>query len=359
MNIAVPRFVVVALAAVFSAYQLVLAASSLSVGTRPWQVLLAMGLYAIATLLGLAVEHPRLTRWVAVFNLAVAIVMPMLVASQLPREHEIGSDYSTWHVAAVGVLMVIASARGFHLIAWIGVATLVLHSVVWAGPGSLAPLGVIGSVLWVGVSHMLQRSLAKAERDARAYAAAEREAAEWRIAQDAHLSERRERLGQTARMAMPMLQRVVATKARLSPEEQRECILLEACIRDEIRGRTLLDDAVREAVSAARRRGATVNLLDEGGLDDMPAGELARVHAAIALAVASSRADTIVVRTVAPGTEVAVTVVGLVASGVNLLGESAGDPEDAEIELWLEIPRENERRAGTSVPTLQDPESGR
>ncbi|MCW4385093.1 hypothetical protein OH146_04810 [Salinibacterium sp. SYSU T00001] len=342
MNITVPRYVIIALGAVFSAYQLVLASSSLPIGTRPAQVVLAMVLYAVATAVSLIVSNPRLTPWIASANVVVAILLPVLVASQLPPDHEIGSDYSTWHVAAVGVLMVITSARGFQLLAWIGVGTLVIQSVVWAGPGSLGPLGVIGSVLWVGVSHMLQSSLAKAERDAKAYSVAEREAAEWQTAQEAHLSERRFRFGQTARMALPMLRHIVATRAMLTAGQQRECLYLEAGIRDEIRGRTLLDDAVREQVMAARRRGATVNLLDEGGLDELPASELARIHAEIAAAMRSSRADTIIVRTVGEDSDVAVTVVGLIASGVNLLGHSSADLEEPEIDLWLEIPRHAE-----------------
>lgn len=347
MNIAVPKLALIALGAIFSAYQLVLAASSLPVGDRPGQVVIAMLLYAVATVVSLVVVDRRFTPWIASFNLLVAIVVPVLVMTQLPEGHEIGSDYSTWHVAAVGVLMVITSARGFQTFAWIGVGTLVAQSVVWAGVDSLGSLGVIGSVLWVGVSHTLQRSLAKAERDAQVYAAAEREAAEWQTAQEAHLSERRFRLGQTARMALPMLRHIVATGAVLTSGQRRECIYLEAAIRDEIRGRTLLDDSVREQVTAARRRGATVTLLDEGGLDDLTGDELARVHQEIAAALRSSNAETLVVRTVSGDSDVAVTVVGLMASGVNLLGHSAGDASDAEIDMWLEIPRRLSDRASS------------
>lgn len=345
MNISVPKFVIIALGAVFSAYQLVLAASSLGIGQRPGQVVLAMVLYAIATVVSLSVADRRVTPWVAVGSVLVSFLLPVLVATQLPVDHAVGSDYSTWHVAAVGVLMVITSARGFHALAWIGVGALVVHSVLWQGPGALGSLGVIGSVLWVGVSHTLQASLAKAERDARSYSDAEREAAEWRTAQDAHLSERRFRLGQTARMALPMLRHIVATNGELTAGQQRECLYLEAAIRDEIRGRSLLDDAVREQVMAARRRGAAVNLLDEGSIDDLEAGELARVHTAIADAIASTQADTIIVRTAAES-DVAVTVVGLRQSGVNLLGHSTEDAEDSEVDLWLEIPRAGIRVEG-------------
>lgn len=193
---------------------------------------------------------------------------------------------------------------------------------------------------------MLQRSLKKAEKDARAYAIAEREAAEWQAAQEAHFSERQVRLGQTGRKAIPMLRHIAGSGAKLTAGQRKECLYLEGAIRDEIRGRTLLDDAVREQVMVARRRGTTVNLLDEGGIDDLDAGELARVHTAIAHAIRGSAADTIIVRTVPEGSDTAVTVVGLrradspnATGGINLLGHSSAESDEPEIELWLEIPR--------------------
>lgn len=356
MNIAVPRFVIVGLGAVFSAYHLVLALGAIDAGTNPALCFVAMALYAAATVVSLSSTRKRMSCTVAVVNVLVCVALPLLVTSQLPPGYRLGSDYVTWYVAAIGTLMVITSARGHNLAAWLGIATLVVQTVLWAGPGALLSLGVAGSVLWVGISHMLQGSLKKAERDARAYAVAEREAGQWQAAQEAHLSERRVRLGQTGRKALPMLRHIARSGAELTAGQRRECLYLEGAIRDEIRGRMLLDDAVREQVMVARRRGATVNLLDEGGIDDLDADELARIHATIAHAVRDSAADTIVVRTSSEDSDTAVTVVGLRRSdspdstgGVNLLGHSStasdgpdGDGsggEEPEIDLWLEIPR--------------------
>lgn len=339
MNLSVPRYIVIALGAVFSGYLLILAATSVDDGTNPDRVAVAGALFAAATLASLAIESPRGQFWVAIGNVVLALVLPVLVTSQLPSDFVPGSSYATWYVAAVGTLMVFTSARGFLLLAWMGIGILVVQSVAWGGVGNLAPLGVFGSVLWVGVSHMLRSSLAKADRDAQLYVTAEREAAQWQAAQDAHLQERRSRLEQTGRMALPMLRHIVAVDGVLTEGQRRECVLLEAGIRDEIRGRSLLNDAVREQVTMARRRGATVNLLDEGGIDDLTPAELAILHRQIAQAMQGCRADTIIVRTVAAGSDIAVTVVGLMASGVNLLGHSSADSDEPEIALWLEIPR--------------------
>src|SRR5690606_29492014 len=214
---------------------------SIADGASPTRYLIAMILYAAATVLSLMPSNRRRMQWwLAAFNLSVAIAVPYLVTSQLGSglEYVPGSDRSTWYVAAVGTLMVITSARRRHLFAWAGVAFLVVQTALWAGnAGALASLGAAGSVLWVGVSHALSRSLDKASRDARTYALAEREAAEWRAEQEAHLFERQFRLEQTGRMALPMLRHIVDVGGELTTGERQECLYLEGAIRDEIRGR--------------------------------------------------------------------------------------------------------------------------
>ena len=96
--------------------------------------------------------------------------------------------------------MVITSTRKRQLLAWIGVGSLAVHTAIWAGVPALATLGVVGSLVWVGVSHVLSHSLTKIAKDAQQYAVAEREAAEWQAAQEAHLFERQFRLRQTNRV---------------------------------------------------------------------------------------------------------------------------------------------------------------
>jgi hypothetical protein len=358
--IAVPRYVIVALAAVFSVYHLLLGTLSITAGSSPALYLLAMMLYAVATVLSLMpTSRLRMQWWLAAFNLAVAVAAPILVTSQLGSgfEYVPGSDRSTWYVAAVGTLMVITSARRRHLFAWLGVAALVVQTILWAGPGALASLGVVGSVLWVGVSHALSRSLDKAGRDARTYALAEREAAEWRAAQEAHLFERQFRLEQTSRMALPMLRHIVDVGGNLTTGQRQECVYLEGAIRDEIRGRKLLNDRVREQVMIARRSGKVVNLLDEGGIDDLDAAELERVHNELAWAIRDTSANLIIARTVPGGSDVAVTVVGLSATGegqARALGSEIADDDEDSVDLWLEIPREAGESSRPAESTLSD-----
>lgn len=332
--ISVPRWLLLVLAALFSAYHVVLGVYSLTTPASPWPTVAALVLYAFVTVLSLwPVRRARMPDWLASLNLAVAIVLPLLVSSQLDPTADNG--YATWYVAAVGTLMTITAARRQLLAAWVGVIALAVQTLLWAGPLALGALGVVGSIVWVGIAHMLSSALAGAARSTRRYVQAEREAAAWQAAQDAHLFEGSMRLAQTQRIAAPMLRRIADAGHELSEAERRECRTLEAAIRDEIRGRMLLTEAVRRSVKEARDRGATVTLLDEGGIDDLDEDARDRVLSRLAEAISGSRADRVIARTAAAGSPVAVTVVGLRGGGEGEVLES----DDAEVELAGDPPR--------------------
>jgi len=344
MRVTVPRWLIVSLAAVFSGYHLVLGAVSLGRVADPVPVIACMVLYAVVTAVVLwPSRQPVLPVWAAAFALAVSIVVPLVVTSVLDPAAENG--YATWYVAAVGTLMVIVSTRRRQGFAWLGVGFLAVHGVSWAGFSGIADLGIVGSVSWVAFSHAISSTLTRAGRETREFILAEHEAADWQAAQEAHVNERQYRLLQTGRTARPMLQAIVSQAGDLSPEQRQESLHLEGAIRDEIRGRRLLDDDVRREVMAARRRGAEVSLLDEGGIDDVPADELRRIHQVLAEALRGSRADKLIVRTVGGGDH-AVSVVGLgspdlssSALGRGVSAEADEDDDDDEVLLWLQIPR--------------------
>jgi hypothetical protein len=211
-------------------------------------------------------------------------------------------------------------------------------------------------VSWVAVSHILSVAMLKASRDAARFAQAEREATDWQAAQEAHLYERQFRLGQTGTMAAPMLRIIESTGGELTEEQRQECLNLEGAIRDEIRGRSLLNDAMRREVMAARRRGVAVTLFDEGGLDDLEEPARDAVLNTLAEALRTTSARRVIARTAPAESDVAVTVVGLSpvpelagsASASERYGshgyDDAGsgyedDEDDEEVALWLEIPR--------------------
>lgn len=328
------RTTIICLAVLFSSYHVVLGLSTLHVPRSVLPTVVSLAAFVVAITLSLLRPRVRvLPSWIAGFDLAVAVVVPLAVSSQLDPHNANG--YATWYVAAVGTLLTIVMVRGRDWYAWIGVAFLVVQSVCWGGLNALSSLGVVGSAVWVIAANVVMFAVRQAADDAERFTQVERAASEWRAAYDAHVVERQHRLSHTYALAEPLLTEIVKTGGRLSPAQRAECVLLEATMRDEIRGRGLLDDAVRAAVTKARRRGASVSLLDEGGLDELDDQRRGAVLAQLAQAIDEADAETLIVRSVPRAAEVAVTVVGLRASSA----DPGADDEDGEddVTLWLEI----------------------
>jgi hypothetical protein len=179
-----------------------------------------------------------------------------------------------------------------------------------------------------------------AKRDARRFAMAEREATDWQAAQEAHIYERQSRLAHTSSMALTMLRRIADSGGSLTNRERAECLRLESAIRDEIRGRGLLNDPVREEVQKARLRGATVIILDEGGVDELGHTERDLLHARIVDALRGTTADRIIVRSTADDDEVIATVVGVNAETDDIaVALGAHEIDDYSVDVFVEIPR--------------------
>jgi hypothetical protein len=336
----ISRTTMLAVGALFSAYHIVVGSFALPTDATPWPSIVAMVLYGVATVMSLWPLSPtRMSPLLAAFNVGVSLAACLLVTSRLDPESTTG--YETWHVAAVGTLMTITAVRRQFVFGWVGVGFVTLQSIAWGGLEKAIDMGVVGSIVWVSLANLAAYALSKAARDARQFAVAEREAVAWQAGQEAHLYERQIRLTQTSKTAEAMLQRIALTGGSISEEDRAECFVLEGALRDEIRGRQLLDDGVRQQIMAARRRGAIVQLFDEGGVDDLEHEELHRVLGAVADALAGSNADRLIIRTKPADSDVAVTVVGLrTVDGGS--ASALSDDHDDEVDVWLEIPRASE-----------------
>jgi hypothetical protein len=341
MRIGVPRWIIVGLAGLFSAYVIVLGIYAIDVPLSPFPVIAGMALFAIVIALTLWPLGPaQMPIWMAAFAIASEVAITLMVSAEIDLHREGGPGYATWYIAAVGIVSTIVCTRGRPVWAWIGIVFLVVQTVLWAGPLGLVTLGVIGSASWVTVASVIRSALTRAARDARRFTLAEREATDWHAAQEAHVMERQFRLGQTSEMAARMLGTIQQRGGDLTPMEREESLNIEGAIRDEIRGRKLLNDAVRDVVMDARRRGTTITLLDEGGIDDLGEADLERVLGELATAIRGTTADRVIARTVPEGSDVAVTVVGLNSPDehARALGLDSGE-DDEDVALWLEIPR--------------------
>jgi hypothetical protein len=96
--------------------------------------------------------------------------------------------------------------------------------------------------------------------------------------------------------ALPALTSISSNDWNVDERGRTELMQLEARLRDDIRGRDLVNEEVRLATKSARERGVEVVLLDEGGLANLSQVELNNILGKVAKAISSVAAGKIVVR---------------------------------------------------------------
>ncbi|MDL9980286.1 hypothetical protein [Microbacterium candidum] len=271
-----------------------------------------------------------LPTWAAGLAVVLAAYLPtaLTLSAGAASTH---APYVTWYVGGIGALMTIVMVRRRTWWAWAGTAVLAVVSSVWLGPKDALALGLVGSVVWVGVAQLLMRSFDRAARDTTQLQELQAAASSWQAAQAGRRRERRVQVQRALTIAGPVLTRAIEVGGAFGAEDRAEAAIAEGRLRDELRGGRLLDDAVRSALDGARRRGAVVTVYDEGGLDDLSESALAIVRRQLADAVGSAQSGRLFVRTSAD-TQIAVTVVGRSA------GEG-GHGEEETVDLWREIAR--------------------
>lgn len=325
MSLHVSRLVLVSLAVLWSGYSVILALATLSMHGDMVIASLSVVSYGISVFLALAgtSRWVQLPRGLAIASGLFCVFSVLLGMHGLDPAQPLG--YATWFVGGYGVVMTIIMTRRQPGLAWSGLGVLVAILGAWAGPLGMIGLGVLGPFSWVLVAQLIFLGLRNAARDASLLAAAEQEASNWQAMQEAMVAERMLRLQGAERRARPMLERIVASGGNLSPALRDESRRLEAALRDEIRGRSLLDDNVREAVAALRDAGTKVMLLDEGGLDSVDASEREEILQQLAELLADAEADYVTVRT-SPSHGPLVTVIGV---------KGDMDDEDSDVEVTM------------------------
>jgi hypothetical protein len=216
------------------------------------------------------------------------------------------------------------------------VSFLVLHFLNWAGPVGVLRLGLVAEIVIVAAGMSLRGAVRRVTAAAHAASESAREVSIWHAEQDAFHLERQSRLERAGRNAAPMLQRIIDQGGILDDAARRECRVLEQTLRDEIRGRNLLNDAVRQAVLAHRQRGAFVQVLDDGGLRGLAPRDLNLLLDEVARRIAPVRSSRIVIRTGAPETTTAITIV---ATTTDEIASALGLDDDEHVDLWAQIPR--------------------
>ncbi|MDP4755733.1 MAG: hypothetical protein NWR78_01165 [Aquiluna sp.] len=285
-------------AATFGVYHAVLGVLNMGSYQNPSWVWIAVFGYLIALLASVFFSKQiELPSWLASINLLVAVLLPLFVTAGLGDFP--ATAYTTWYVAAIGTLLAIAAVRGQKVVAWIGIGFLILEVIAWGGTAVLFNSGLFGAVLLLlgaqGASRALNQSDQLASKFREQAMATEAATA----AKSAARIERERRVNATLSGVLPQLRNIVEKSGKLSEMERRVALLTEAELRDQIRGRNLVHDELSEQTRLARTRGVEVQLLDDGGLDELEPHEVGQLLDRVARELSQIQSGRVVIRSVA------------------------------------------------------------
>ncbi|WP_067119369.1 hypothetical protein [Microbacterium sp. H83] len=300
--------------------------------TGPLLMVGAIGLYLVVVNVAILWDSAvavRMPLWAALLALVSSAVIPALVTFSLDAR-TLTAPFATWYIGALGLLGIVCVVRRRFVIGWLIVVILIIASAAALGLVTALALGLVGSVMWVAVAHLLVMFWDRAVSDTERLAGIQQAVSAWHATQQVRQKERRLRTQFALAVAGPILSRAVAARGALDDDERLEARLAEGRLRDELRGADLLNDAVRDAIEDARRRGAVVTVFDEGGLDDVDEQRRAAIRDELALVLRGADAERWIIRA-ARDPLTAVTVVGRAATG--------GTSDDDAVDVWREIPR--------------------
>ena len=283
--IRIPRWLVAIIGVLFAIFHAALGISTL--GSYPD---VGVAVFAIAIYLASALVTIIFYRGVklpiaqAIFNLVVAALVPLLINSQL--NPSAADAYTTWYVIGIATLMAATAVRQQRVLAWLGIGIMVFQVISWAGFVAGWQTGLAGATMLVFAGHTISAGIEKASRDTFTFTQQALEIEKEQVANAAASAERRNRLENALRGARPMLDIIQNQNGKLSDAQKLEAKLLEASLRDEIRGRGLMTDSIRKAARDARTRGLEVIILDEGGLDMVPDTDRQKILDQVAMSIA-------------------------------------------------------------------------
>jgi signal transduction histidine kinase len=250
----------------------------------------------------------------------------------------------SWLTFGVLAGSVLVWMTGHRLQPLVAVTYLVVTVAVWSGPVRVIHVGLAAEIVLTIAGLMMHRALREVADITRIADAAERESLLWHAELDAFHLERQDRLRAASQDAAPMLRHIIERGGDLDPTARAGCRILEQTLRDEIRGRNLLNDDLRTVILTHRRRGALVQVLDDGGLDDLAPSALDALLDEVARRLRPVRSSRIVIRTGRPDSGIAITIV---ASSPDETAAALGLDADDDVELWESLPHPT---TATSTP---------
>jgi hypothetical protein len=282
----------------FGLYHAILGAVNFDHYGNPEFVVLAIALYLAALVISIS-DSPglKLKDYKAAFSLVAAMLISLFMAGSVSANHADG--HSTWHVAGIATLMAIIALRQHKVMAWTGLVVMILEVLIWGGIDQLFRAGIFGAVMLVAAAHasaITLASTAKAALDFREQALATAAAT---AAKSAARTERKIRVEKALSDALPFLNKIERLNGQLTEADRAKALELEAMLRDQIRGRNFDLPELLQEISLARSRGVEVQVLDDGGLEQLSEPKRRELLSEVAKHVAKVQSGKLVLRSVA------------------------------------------------------------
>lgn len=293
--IPVPRWAVSVVALMFCVFPAAIAMIGFNDSTTPALLVVAVILYLAGLIPTLSLfAMLKLPLWLTIFNLGISIVVPAML---LPGIHPAqAGDYSTWFVGAIGSLSAATAFRDRIAFSLLMVFFVSYQVVMWGGPGSIMGTGVVGAVIFFIVGALMSKGIRGTQSAAEEYREKLRKTLANASFVTAAREEHKHRIADALVKSVPLLREIEQVPGEFSPGLKQRSGMLEASLRDEIRGRGLINEAIKKSVMAARGRGIEVILLDEGGLDEVSSEERDVILQKAAVAIDSVREGRITLR---------------------------------------------------------------
>jgi GNAT superfamily N-acetyltransferase len=246
--------------------------ANLSLLDSPIQTVLAMIICIMVILVVLPRgEANQLSVVQSVTAVIGVVVMDLLVNSALP--YGIHPGYAAWHCGAIQMLMLALALRHRVGYAWLGITLFSMadfsSSLARGLPAVDAVALVLTPVMWVIIGSALSISFDRIAARIKFSTARQNRIQERLAAEHAREVFRTEWIGNLDKLTRPALERILA--GNLDERDRSDLKLLEAELRDGIRGRGLATAEVTRAARLARRRGVKVNILDDRKTELPPA----------------------------------------------------------------------------------------
>ena len=228
--------------------------------------LVAILIYTTAGLASVVNYRDRIMpAWLAWVNLSVVVVVPLLVRASI--DTPMISSHDSWYVSGIGALLAVTAIRGRPAVSWIGGSIRSLSVLVWGGLGAMFNSGLGGAIALVVAANALAYALARVEYETNTYLDRSIEIEAASAIESATRRERSRRLSETLQITYPILRKISA--GQIDDDLRQEARLLEAELRDGIRGKDLISPDLKASIRAARLRNIDVTVLDEGGLESL------------------------------------------------------------------------------------------